>query len=149
MLRPHKRLTKRQIKEDKFLTMAVEGYEYVKEYGIRVGLALVVIIGLVVLLHMYTRSKAHRQTTALDQAISAIYADDENASALLSRVISEFGGSREAGEAQFYLGNIFYNNNNMDDAIDHYRAYIDKYADSKILLFGAYNGLSIPQLLYI
>jgi len=141
MLRPHKRLTKRQIKEDKFLTIAVEGYEYVKDYGIRVGFALAVVVGLIILLHMYTRSKAHRQTAALERAISAIYSDDENATDLLSRVISEFGGSREAGEAQFYLGNLSYNNNNMDEAIEYYRAYIDKYADSDILIFGAYNGL--------
>ena len=141
MLKAQKRLTKKQIKEDKFLIAAAEGYEWIKKYGIQIGLAIVIVFGLILILHKYTRSKAHRQTQAIERALTALYSNEESAGDLLRGVISEFGGSKVAGEAEFNLGNLKYQQNDIDAAIEHYQTYIKKYADNDIILFGAYNGL--------
>ncbi len=141
MLKAQKRLTKKQIKEDKFLIAAAEGYEWIKRYGIQIGLAIVIVFGFILILHKYTRSKAHRQTQAIERALTALYSNEESAGDLLRGVISEFGGSKVAGEAEFNLGNLKYQQNDIDAAIEHYQTYIKKYADNDIILFGAYNGL--------
>ncbi len=146
MLKPAKRLTKKQIKEDKLVTTYFRAMDYIKQNQkiVTIGVAAVVII--TSLLILFARSKRNAEKYAAVELTKARVAIQQNnidsATDILTSLVNNYSGTRNAGRAVYYLGNINYGKGDYDAALSYFENYIDDYKDNDILTSSAYSGLA-------
>ncbi|MBD3287470.1 tetratricopeptide repeat protein [candidate division KSB1 bacterium] len=145
MLKPRKRLTKKQIKEDKLVTYYFKAIDYINEnskivFGIIIG-----IIAIVALLYMYSWSKENAEMSAsleLTKAREELKnTQPERATDILRSMINNYSGTKSAGRGVYHLANIMYSQSNYDEAFNYYKKYIDDYNDDPILASSSYSGM--------
>lgn len=144
MLKPRKRLTKREIKEDPLVTryMQVKQFwiNHQKEFNIIIGvIAVVVIIGFLMM-----KSKRSAEIKANSQlAIPETYyhlRDYERAMPELQSIIEQFPGTHSAGMAVFFLANIYYDREEYDEAYNYYEMYLDDYSEEAVFISSSLTG---------
>ena len=144
MLKPRKRLSKREIKEDPLVTkyMQVKQFwiNHRKEFDIIVGvIAVVVIIGFLMM-----KSKRSAEIKANSQlAIPETYYhfhDYERAMPELETIIEQYPGTHSAGMAIFFLANIYYDKAEYDEAYNYYEMYLDDYSEEDIFISSCLAG---------
>lgn len=145
MLKPKKRLTKRQLKEDKLVTYYFKVTDYIHEnrrtLGTAIGVAALVIVGLVVFISN-TRQKESEAAVQFAQA-RVKYAEQDYQAAidLLRNLVDNYGGTDKARLGQFYLANAYYEQGNYEAAEKYYRAFLDDGGD-KLLESSALAGVA-------
>ena len=116
MLKPRKRLTKREIKQDQFVIATLKARSFVERYAREIAIGVGVIILIVVSTISYRRygdQKNERAISALAEARIAM--SDTTASGkgrvgeLLRKVLENFGGTASGKEAIILLADIAYN----------------------------------------
>jgi len=156
MLKPKKRIAKKEIKEDTLVKISSEAtvfyYENKKyvQYGI---VALIVLIGAFYVMRK-NRTEANEKATSDLSKVMAIYeagATDPQQYTLaisgqpernitgLKEIVDNGGGSSAGETARFYLANAYYYTGKYDDALTQYDNYS---GDSPILKAAAYAGLA-------
>jgi len=132
MLRPKKKISKREMKEDALVTSYVKvtgWYEENKKFLNYGALALVVIvIGAVIYFNNMSASNEKAMTelgkvyTYYDNAqyILAIDGVPERNIAGLKSIVENYGGSDAGDLARFYLGNCYYQLRRFDEALEQY-----------------------------
>ncbi len=128
----HKKITKRQMKEDPLVTAAGRAMGIWDEHGSRIliGAGALALVGLLAFFMAQARSKAeasasvdlYRATLAMSQG------DFASASPLLQEMIENEGGTNSAREAMLYLGDCFMADKKPVDAATWYRKYVEKSA---------------------
>ena len=145
MLKRQKRLTKRQIKEDKFVTFYFKAQDYLKQnsraimYGIGVAV-LIILAGFI-----YSKKQAEKEASAVVELTKAKLAYFENdyakAIPILKDLVENYGGSRGSNEGLFYLANAYYELKNYVNAERRYKQFLGKGNDD-ILLSSAMSGIA-------
>jgi len=147
MLRPRKKLTKREIKKDPFLEKLakleafVRGHSKVVSYVALGVVAAVVIIVLVV----NSKQRASREASGeLGLAELAIARKDyDDAIVRLMGIVDKYRGTKSASIAVLLLGQCYMYKADYDNALSYYTMYMDKYKNDKFLTATAYNGIGI------
>ncbi|MFQ5705917.1 MAG: tetratricopeptide repeat protein [bacterium] len=133
MLKPKKRLTKRKIKEDKFVTYYFKANDFVKQNSSRitmagVGLLAVIVVGLV--LANSRREKEKQASVEFAKARSEyVTANYNQAIKLLNDLIVNYGSTDKATVAKFYLANAYFNVRKYDEAEEFFEEYLDSGSD--------------------
>ncbi len=144
MLKPRKRLTKREIKEDPLVTKYIQVKQFwikhQKEFNIIVGvIAVVVIIGFLMI-----KSKKRAEIKANSElAIPETYyhfRDYERSIPELETIIEKYPGTHSAGIAIYFLANAYYNEGEYDNASNYYEIYLDDYSDEDIFISSSLAG---------
>ncbi len=144
MLKPQKKLTKKELKEDKFVKTAMETRAFIEDNIKQVSIVTGVVFGLFILIMIY--SYVHSQTTEQSFTLlgeAQIEFQNMNytkAKALLSRLEDEYAGTEASEQGLFLLGNLEYQRGNIEQAAEAYRSFIDSYDGSEILLAAGYAG---------
>ncbi len=148
MLKPRKRLTKKQLKEDKLLTTVVKVQTYLetewKRLAVVAGSAFVIVLlGFV----LYQRNTAQEQ-----EASSKLYALEfeyiekriYNTQLIqdLQELIEQHGGTVSAGTALIHLGNAYYFLGDFANAEQYYQLYFDQYKTTDFLSSSALAGIA-------
>lgn len=141
MLRSHKRLSKKELKQDRLVLLTAQAVEVLsrewpKILGTVVGVALVIAVALFIV-HGRERS----EQTAYETAIQALLNDAPEAPDLLDRFVSKYGGSSYAQEVLLELANYNFAQGNYMDAQARFQQFIDEYGKNPLYGFHAYNGL--------
>ncbi len=146
MLKPRKRITKKQLKEDKLVTFYFKATSWIEENSKYIYLGLGVILLVVVLVFVNARSKKSSESNAsveLSRATRAYEAGDyQNAITQLSNLVENYGGTRSGILSLFYLANSFYQTGDLENAIKNYRKFASKFSGDEHLLASAMGGIA-------
>ena len=156
MLKPKKRIARKEIKEDTLVKISSEATVFYYEHKKYVQYAIVALLALGVVIYVMrkNRTEANEMATSNLSKVMAIYeagaTDPQQYKLAISgqpernilglKEIVEKGGGSSAGEtARFYLANAYYYTGQYDDAMREYDNYS---GDSQILKAAAYAGLA-------
>ena len=120
MLKPKKKITKKEIKRDPLLETTFKAQTFLKENRtsvtrIAIGVAVVVIIAYVLIGQNRTRNIEAR--TAFGKALVAYASNDpDNARLQFEFVSDEYSGNKQGAMADYYLGKILYDQNDFSAA---------------------------------
>jgi TolA-binding protein len=148
------RLTKRQIKEDRFVSSLLKSQEYFNQHKSQIILAAVavLVVALVVVL-VITNSRAEQRRAADDYGAASMYIREfynafeadmnqdglpdasldsslailKTAQAEFEEIIRKHGGSKQAKFATFYLASINFKLGDYERAESNYQKFLDKY----------------------
>ncbi len=142
MLAKKKKLSKKQIKEDKLVTSYYQAQKFYEDYQSKIFIVVAAIAVVIVAAFWYS-SKIEQEnmsaTTELARVIP-IYDQGSYLEAIdgrpgtnilgLRTIVDEFSGSEQGEVARIYLANSLYNTGKIDEALEEY----DNYSGSSDLL---------------
>ncbi|HWR82738.1 MAG TPA: tetratricopeptide repeat protein [Candidatus Deferrimicrobium sp.] len=140
------KLSKRQIKEDKFAVFMLSAKSRLIDYWqyAVIGAAAVILIAVGIV--YYVNSLQSRKQESSERMARAIfdYRAGNNQVAImgLDQVVKEYGSEPAAEQAMFMLGHINYETRNYPEAIRYYEMYLAKYHDNQLNRAGALGGVA-------
>ncbi len=145
--RTYRRITRREIKQDRFVTFLFTAWYWCTANLRYIGLggAGVVVVAVVVLAMSSHRHEQRR--LAMENLGEAVIAQTESrveeAASLYQRVTSEYSGTPSAAEAWVQLGNLRFKQSRYDEARDVFKGYLDAFGDGDgVLGYAATNGVA-------
>jgi tetratricopeptide (TPR) repeat protein len=135
MLTKKKKLSKKEIKEDKLVAFYYKTYAYFDENRARIFLYAGAFVVLVLAVFYYYRTKAEDNITAGVELSRAIDSYDEGAyleaiegnaaknTAGLQKVVDNYGSTENGETAKIYLANSYSMLGKEDDAFKYYKEY--------------------------
>ncbi len=140
------RITKQEMKEDKFTTFMLQAKEYVVDnwtyFVAGAGAVVIVFAGLSLL--QSSRSDQDRQADIVfDRAMSEINTRSYQMAVVdFKTILDEFGSSRRAPMAAFNLGNAYFHQRNFSEAQAAFEHYLSKYKGDKYYVTSAFAGVA-------
>ncbi len=135
MLAKKKKITKRQIKEDKLVTTYVKLQEFYEEYQQKIFIGAAILAVLIVGLLLYNNKVKEDNSKAaaeLSKVIplynakafqEAIDGKPENNIMGLKKIVEEYGSSEQGENAKIYLANSYYMIGDIENALKYYEDY--------------------------
>ena|GEM_PF-382140 len=140
------RLTKRQIKEDKFVTNLLRAQEYFTEHAGRfiMGVVAVALAAAVVFfLISGSQAKEREANELLGRATVEFRASSFQLAAVdFQSILDNYGGTDAAAFASFYIANAYFELKNYDQAGEYFKLHLDKYRIDEMLTSSAMAGLA-------
>ncbi|MHB2148107.1 tetratricopeptide repeat protein [Calditrichota bacterium LG25] len=138
MLKPQKKkITKKALKEDKFVEAALNAKTYLEENSKQVMIVVGVVLALIILIILY---RDHQQTRDLKAATLLGLAQVEyqnmnyaKARQFLNQLLEDYDGTDAAEQGYFVLANLNYQQGKYEEAEAAFKKFIDSYDGSKIL----------------
>ncbi|RKX27633.1 MAG: hypothetical protein DRP45_00625 [Candidatus Zixiibacteriota bacterium] len=141
------KLTKRQIKEDKFTTTMLTVKQRLLDNW-QYYVSGVVIVALVISATVYyINDLGSKQDEAAGRFSRAMldYRTGDNEIAVLgfSQILEEFGGTEVAEQATYQLGEINLADRNYDEAVRHFEMFLANYHDNPLSRAASLAGLAV------
>ncbi|MBN1211263.1 MAG: tetratricopeptide repeat protein [candidate division Zixibacteria bacterium] len=140
------KLSKRQIKEDKFTTFMLESKQKFQDNWQFYVIGIVGVILVIAAVAYYINSQATKEEESAYKFARALldYRNGNNQIAILSlnQIVDDYGSSTVAREATFMLGQVNYENKNYAEAIRFFEKYSREYRDDKYYLAAALAGIA-------
>lgn len=137
MVKPQRRITKKELKQDEFLEFLYKGEQFVRKNAkvlsyIGGGILLVVIVA-----SMMYNSRQNAETAAAAAVGAAQTAFDQgNYAEVISQlepVIETYAGTNSAGVAVFYIGSAYYRQGDHGQAKQYFEKYFNEYDEDPML----------------
>ncbi len=145
MLKARKRISKRQIKEDKFVTLYLKAVDFFKQHSSKVTIGLIAAAAIIVLIFFFIQSKKEAELNASEQLAKAnteiARGELQQAVDILSNMSENYSGTRSASNGVYLLAYTYFQKGEYENAITSFRKYLDDYADDPILSSAAFSGL--------
>tara|TARA_B100000674_G_scaffold378480_1_gene321047 strand:- start:27 stop:701 length:675 start_codon:yes stop_codon:yes gene_type:complete len=129
MLRPKKKITKKEIKRDPFLETVDQAQAHIEENRskyLQVGIGIVVlIIGFNVISNNSNIRKSEASSSLGDALLTLDLNDQTTAKFQLETVINEYENTTSASLAEYYLGKMSYDNNDNVNAEKYLSSYLN------------------------
>ena len=139
------KLSKRQIKEDKFTTFILSSKQQVQDNWQFLAIGLVIVILLVVAVAYYFENKtAAVNESALDyaKAVGEYRSDNKLvASNMFQQIVTDNKDDQITEKSLFMLGKINFDMRNYTEAVRYWEEYISKYKTNKLNISSAYAGI--------
>lgn len=136
MLKPKKRLTRRQIKEDKLVTYYFKVNDWVNRHALQViaGVAVVVVVLLAGTLWSQKQRRAEGEASVQLAKARIAYdqGDYQQAIELLEDLVSRHPSTRSGTVGLYYLANAYFNVGDYDSAQRNFEAYKRKGKDAML-----------------
>ncbi|MCU0643830.1 MAG: tetratricopeptide repeat protein [bacterium] len=146
MLKARKRITKRQIKEDKFVTTYFKTVDFINKNSRNVTIGFISILAIIVLFLFMARSKQTAELQASEQLAKANTEISQNnltqAIDILLNMVDNYSGTKSAENGAFLLAYTYFQKGEYEKAQSNFEKYLDDYGDNKILTSSAYSGLA-------
>ena len=147
MLRPKKKITRKEMKKDPVLEKISQIDNFVRDQRKIVMYVAVGIVAVVALSIILVSSKKKANTAAMGDLglaeMSFARADYDDAILRLEDLIDKYSSTRSAGMATILLARSYMAKNDFENARVNFDKYIDDYEDDEILTAAAYSGLAI------
>ncbi|MFQ6112546.1 MAG: tetratricopeptide repeat protein [bacterium] len=145
MLKPRKKLTKRQIKQDKLVTYYFKATEYINQNSRIISTGVTAFVVILVAIFLYGKNQQDKEKKAsveLTKARAEYFQNDyESALNILQNLVENFGGTKSAKEGVYYLANAYFQLKKYDEAQKYYLKYLDSGGDD-ILEASALSGIA-------
>ncbi len=136
--KPKKKLTKRQIKEDKLVTAYFKAIDWVQRNSRIVVYAVAGAVAVVLIVTLMIRSeRAAEERAAVELARAELQANrgnHEEAVAILESLVEKYGGTAAARMALLDLADMYCRMGEFDLAIKYFDQYLDKHSGYDPLL---------------
>ncbi|MDZ7292877.1 MAG: tetratricopeptide repeat protein [candidate division KSB1 bacterium] len=146
MLKPKKKLTRREIKQDKLVTTWFKINDYLNRHYREVilgAMGVVLVIGLIILFrHLKSRDEQIASEKFVQARAEYNNQNYEVAIPILEKLVGEYGGTSSAGIARIYLANAYMLKKDYANAEKFYQQYLDQNHDDPILGASAAYGLA-------
>lgn len=146
MLKPRKRLTRKQIRQDRFITTVMRLAGTIQRNSKRFAIGIAVVLVAVVVVVAVTQHRKRQQTQATELLGEAQMAkwvgETEELVKLYQRVIQQFGSTSSSGEARVALGNLYFEQGEIEKAEAAFQEYLKKYQDDSILTYTSWSGIA-------
>lgn len=140
------KLTRRQIKEDKFTTFMLNAKHQLLENWQYFVIGIAALILIVVAVVYYFNSQAAAKVEASERLSSAMldYRRGTTDVALLSlnEIVEDYPGSEVADQATFYLAKLHYEQRNYTEAMRYYQKYVNEFKDNSLKRASAMGGIA-------
>ena len=145
MLKPQRKITRKEIKRDPFLE-TIDKLEYSFEQNKKTYLNIVLgIIAVIIFVNVLLNKQGQKDidsNSALGIALVAFDNEDyENAKFQFETILSDFSGTNSSNIANYYLGKISFENNELIKAESYLNEYLNN-SEPDILIPGAIKILS-------
>ncbi len=144
-MRTKVRITKQQIKQDKFTTAMIKAKDWLMiNWQVTAIVAAIILLAVIGIVYIVSTKSGKQQEAAsrLAAAYAELKKDNSQVAILeLSSIAEDYTGYI-AARAQFYLANAHYESRNYDEAIANYQKYIDKFHEDKITTASAIAGIA-------
>ena len=145
MLKPQRKITRKEIKRDPFLETIDKieyNFEQNKKTYLNIALGLIAVIISVNVLLNKQGQKDIDSNSALGIALVAFDNEDyENAKFQFETILSDFSGTNSSNIANYYLGKISFENNGLIKAESYLNEYLNN-SEPDILISGTIKILS-------
>jgi len=146
MLKPKKKITRQELKEDKLVKTTLQIKNYLEENNKLVMYIIVGILAAVLIITWYRFSSQKASQEANAQLgiaqIDFTNANYDKAISRLRNLIQEYNSTPEAKQALFLLANIYFQYEDYRQAKEYFEKFVDTYSGSDILLSSGYAGLA-------
>jgi tetratricopeptide (TPR) repeat protein len=140
------RLTKRQLKEDRFVTSLLRAQEYFTGHTGRfiAGVAAVALAAAIVFFLISGSQAREREANELLGRASVEFraSSFQLAAVDFQSILDNYGGTNAAAFASFYIANAYFELKNYDQAGEYFKLYLDKYRIDEMLTSSAMAGLA-------
>ncbi|MBN1562061.1 tetratricopeptide repeat protein, partial [candidate division KSB1 bacterium] len=144
MLTPRKRITKKQLKEDKFITYSVRVRDWVDEnskYVLSGAIAVVVILAAVFIISNIGKKAEATASVELANAMRVFESRDyTNAVTLFTSIVNSGGRTRSGKLARFFLAQSLYNIDEYAAAQEHFRKFASSFGGDDYIKTAALAG---------
>jgi len=144
MLKPKRKISRRELKEDKFVLTVLKAREWFETHSRKVFYGIVALLAVFLLVSFYSQSRKKAEEAAsymLSQAQLALAKGDENtAIARLNDLTDRYEGTSSAGYATFLLGKIYWQKNDTLKAEEYFKKYIEDYSGDRFITPAALAG---------
>lgn len=146
MLRPRKKLSKREIKEDPLVTAYVRIQKFFQRNSRYLNIGGLVILAVIVIGVLMARSKKSAESAAAGKlGVAEVYLAVEEYSAAigeLSNIVDTYPGTKSTGRAVFFLANAYFKTEDYTNAELNFQMYIDDYADDAMITASSLAGVA-------
>jgi TolA-binding protein len=147
MLRPRKKIYKREIKEDSLVTAYFKTQQWLHKNGDRMLMAAGAVVVILAVVFFVGRSKRSSEAAAAGKLGTAEFAYfsgqmSDQAIKELQAVVDGFSGTKAAGIAAFDLANAYFMQKNYMAAEKYYRLIVDDYHDDPMVSASSLSGLA-------
>jgi len=146
MLKPRKRLTKKNLKEDKLVTFYFNAQTWIGENSKIIIIAATAIVFIIAATFLYNNSKLKNESTAsveLSKAVSAFQENDiPKALPLLNNIVENYGNTRSGKLATFYLANSFFKNGDYENALNNFKKFSSGFKGDDLIKSSAMAGIA-------
>ena len=145
MLKPHKRITKRHLKEDKFVTYYFKAVDYVETNSRQILIGVGTLLAISIAMFAYSRNQASKESAAVVELAKATQeyanANYEGATVVFKNLIDKYGNTKSGKMARFYLANAYFELKNYAEAEKNYGDFSDD-SDDDVLAASALSGVA-------
>ena len=145
MLKPKRKITRKEIKKDPFLESIDKlenNFEQNKKTYLNIAIGLIASILVINILLNKQSQKNIDSNSYLGMALVAFDNEDyDNAKFQFETIVSEYSGTNSSNVANYYLGKISFENDDLDKSKTYLNAYL-KDPEPDILIPGAIKMLS-------
>jgi tetratricopeptide (TPR) repeat protein len=146
MLRPTKKIHRKEIKEDALVTNYFRVRKLVDRYSRQVNIGLIAVLAIAVILILMARSKRGAELKAQERlglAEQAYYMNDyPRVVKDMEPILKAYPGTRAAGTAAFYTANAYFALGNTAEAEKYYKMVVDHYGQNPLFSASSYAGLA-------
>lgn len=140
------KLSKRQIKEDKFTTFMLSSREYSRDNWqfFVIGLFVVILMAIGAVYYFDSQSAAKEDAAVRFSRALLDYRNGNNQVAILSfsKVLEDFAGDEVAEQATFLLGKINLESRNYPEATRYFEMYLTKYPNDSLTRAASVAGIA-------
>ena len=144
MLKPRKRITKQELKEDKFVTYTIKAKDYVENNARTIMWVAIAILAVIVIVSFISRSKrtANLEASALftQASLAMSQGNVQQAETQMQELIENYKGVKAAGQGCFFLARYYWQQGDFENARIYFKKYLDDYEDDPLLTSAAYAG---------
>ncbi|HHS13770.1 MAG TPA: tetratricopeptide repeat protein [bacterium] len=145
MLRPRKKIRKMEIREDGLVTFYVKVQKWYRRYAKQTHYIVIGLLAVAFISIMMVRSKAKaEQAAAAELAIAEqvfLAGDYDRAISSMTEIMTVYEGTSSSGKAAYYLGDIYFQRQDYENAEKHFRMYINDYGDIKLYKASSMAGI--------
>lgn len=145
MLKARKRITKRQIKEDKFVTSYFKAVDFIKQHANKFAIGIASFCAIIVLLMLFAQSKRSAELNASEQLARAqaelSRGQLQQAIDILLSMSDNYSGTKSASKGVYLLAYTYFQKGEYENASSYFEKYRDDYGDDPILTSAAYSGI--------
>ena len=146
MLRPRKRITKREIKEDTLVTVYVRVQRFIQHHSKQFNIGIFVLLAVAIIGVFMIRSKKKAEVVAagkLGIAEQFYYASNyPRAIDELTKIADTYSGTNAAGTAVFFVANSYFATGDYNNAEKYYKIYLKDYSNSKLFTVSSLAGIA-------
>jgi TolA-binding protein len=143
-LKPYKRISKRELKQDKFVTITIKAKEYVENNSRMIMWGTVAVLALILIVSFMARSKRQANIKANELLGKATFTlsqgNMQQGETELKELIDNYSGVTAAGQGCFLLAKYYWQKNDYANAKIYFEKYIDDYSGDELLTAAAYAG---------